>query len=311
MPSDTTTNTARVVEVLRRLGSADFDGTGELLAPDFVQEYPFPPTPEVPERIEGAAPFLAFVRAGMGSFDPYAYRVVSLWQTDVADTVICEYTSHTRLVATGTPYSNRYLGIFRFRDDGQLVLWREFINPVTISDLFARAAADGAAAAPRAPLITQSYIEVMNLVYAYPECIDAGDFEGVGRLFEHATVEMGPGNVLVGAAEVQASFERWTRRYPDDGTPHTRHTITNPIVAIDEDAGHGVGALLHPRAAAHRHVPPPTGVGQPLRGPPRAGGRHVALRAPPGLGPHAGRHQPPPDGRARRHGLTGRATVRA
>ena len=162
---------------------------------------------------------------------------MSLWQTDVADTVICEYTSHTRLLATGTPYSNRYLGIFRFRDDGRLALWREFINPVTISDRFARAAADSAAAAPRAPVVTQSYMDVMNLVYAYPECIDAGDFEGVGRLFEHATVEMGPGNVLVGAAEVQASFERWTRRYPDDGTPHTRHTITNPIVTIDEDAG--------------------------------------------------------------------------
>jgi uncharacterized protein len=129
---------ALVEEVLRRLGRADFDGTAELLAPDFVQEYPYPPTPEVPERIEGAAPFLAFVQAGMGAFDPYAYRVVAMYPTTDPTTVLCEYTSHTRLVATGTPYSNRYLGIFRFRDDGKLALWREFVNPVVIADLFAR-----------------------------------------------------------------------------------------------------------------------------------------------------------------------------
>jgi ketosteroid isomerase-like protein len=139
VPTQETENTRRVVEVLRRLGSADFDGTAELLDPAFVQEYPYPPTPEVPHRIEGRAPFLEFVRGGMSSFDPYRYRVVDLWQTTDDDTVVCEYTSHTRLLATGTPYSNHYLGVFRFGADGKLLLWREFVNPVTIAELFARA----------------------------------------------------------------------------------------------------------------------------------------------------------------------------
>ncbi len=51
---------------------------------------------------------------------------------------------------------------------------------------------------------------------------------------------MGSGQVLRGAAEVQASFDTWTRRYDDDGTPHTRHCVTNPIVEIDEVAGTAV-----------------------------------------------------------------------
>jgi len=85
--------------------------------------------------------------------------------------------------------------------------------------------------------VSQSYVDVMNEVYSYPDRIDAGDFEGVGRVLAHATVDMGNGLVLRGAAEIQASFEQWTRRLPDDGTPHTRHCITNPIVEIDEDAG--------------------------------------------------------------------------
>ncbi len=85
-------------------------------------------------------------------------------------------------------------------------------------------------------VITESYIEIMNLVYAYPECIDGGDFAGIGALFADAVIEMGD-EQIAGAAEIQAYFERWTRRYPDDGTPHTRHCITNPVVSIDEAAG--------------------------------------------------------------------------
>ena len=90
--------------------------------------------------------------------------------------------------------------------------------------------------------ITTSYIEILNLVYRYPELIDAGDFAGVGEMFKDATLVFeGPGgkvaSEVTGSAAVQASFEQNTRRYPDDGTPHTRHVITNPIVEIDEEAG--------------------------------------------------------------------------
>jgi hypothetical protein len=92
---------------------------------------------------------------------------------------------------------------------------------------------------------TTSYVEILNLVHRYPELIDAGDFAAVGEMFKDATLVFeGPdGSVaseMRGAAEVQASYEQNTRRYPDDGTPHTRHVITNPIVEIDEEAGTAV-----------------------------------------------------------------------
>jgi ketosteroid isomerase-like protein len=88
--------------------------------------------------------------------------------------------------------------------------------------------------------ITESYIEIMNLVYAYPERIDSGDFAGVGELFADAVFETAGGTPLVGSKAVQESFEHWTRRYPDDGTPKTRHCIHNPIVEIDEANGSAV-----------------------------------------------------------------------
>lgn len=92
-----------------------------------------------------------------------------------------------------------------------------------------------------------SYRDILNLVYRYPELIDAGDFEGVGELFAEATVvfEANMGQEVVtmelhGKEEVRRNFESTTRRFPDDGTPHTRHVVTNPIVEIDEEAGTAV-----------------------------------------------------------------------
>jgi SnoaL-like domain len=88
-----------------------------------------------------------------------------------------------------------------------------------------------------------SYVEILNLVHSYPELIDSGDFAGVGELFRDATLVFeGPdgsaANEASGSAAVRAVFERSVRLYPDDGTPHTRHVISNPIVEIDEPAGH-------------------------------------------------------------------------
>jgi len=82
-----------------------------------------------------------------------------------------------------------------------------------------------------------SHIQVANLVYRYAELIDNGDFAGIGELFADATIETGEGVVYRGRDEIREMYEQWTRRYPDNGTPHTRHVTTNPILEVDEEAG--------------------------------------------------------------------------
>jgi ketosteroid isomerase-like protein len=76
---------------------------------------------------------------------------------------------------------------------------------------------------------------VAKVLYIYAERIDAGDFEGVGDLFAEAviTFEESPGRVVRGRDEARQMYEQFTRRYPDNGTPHTRHMITNVIVDVD------------------------------------------------------------------------------
>ncbi len=76
---------------------------------------------------------------------------------------------------------------------------------------------------------------VTNLVHTYAERIDAGDFAGVGDLLAHATMSFeGFGDSVSGRDDIEALYTRTTRRY-EDGTPRTKHVMTNVIVEPGAD----------------------------------------------------------------------------
>ena len=79
--------------------------------------------------------------------------------------------------------------------------------------------------------------EIENLLYEYQARIDAGDLVGMAALFEHAVVRADTVDTAwSGAEEVLGMFSQIMRIY-DDGSPHTTHTTTNPIIHVDEEAG--------------------------------------------------------------------------
>jgi 3-phenylpropionate/cinnamic acid dioxygenase small subunit len=79
---------------------------------------------------------------------------------------------------------------------------------------------------------------ITRLIYTYAERIDAGDFAGLGELFAHATLTFeGYGDAVSGAGAIQALYTRSTRRY-EDGTPRTKHVMTNVIVDVADDGEH-------------------------------------------------------------------------
>jgi ketosteroid isomerase-like protein len=83
-----------------------------------------------------------------------------------------------------------------------------------------------------------AHAQIQNLLFMYAERVDTGDFAGVGEIFAHAVITVeGSQNATHGAKNIQRMYEEWTRRYPDDGTPHTKHVTTNLIIEVDEDAG--------------------------------------------------------------------------
>ncbi len=79
-------------------------------------------------------------------------------------------------------------------------------------------------------------LSIANLIYTYAERIDAGDFSGVGELFEHATLTFeGYEDAVRGKEATESLYNRTTRRY-EDGTPRTKHVVTNVMVEVDADA---------------------------------------------------------------------------
>ena len=88
--------------------------------------------------------------------------------------------------------------------------------------------------------MTDSALEITNLIYSYAELLDGGDLDGVAALFTHGRicgVEDGPPEtVFAGPARVREMYEMATRLY-EDGTPKTHHNTTNVQLHVDDDAG--------------------------------------------------------------------------
>ena len=71
-------------------------------------------------------------------------------------------------------------------------------------------------------------LAITELLYRYAELIDAGDFDGIGRLLARGSFAG-----VAGAEAIAKLFGATTRRYPKHGnTPRTRHLVLNPIVEI-------------------------------------------------------------------------------
>lgn len=81
------------------------------------------------------------------------------------------------------------------------------------------------------------YRAIENLLYRYAEHIDNGDLEGVAGLFSKGriTAAVMP-EPAVGEAAVLSMYRGSTRLYPDDGTPHTQHVVSNPIIELEPGA---------------------------------------------------------------------------
>lgn len=78
---------------------------------------------------------------------------------------------------------------------------------------------------------------VESLLHEYARRVDAGDFDGVGELFAHATFrsETGEGTATLTGRDEVADTMRSMVRVGDDGTPGTKHIVTNITVEVDGD----------------------------------------------------------------------------
>jgi 3-phenylpropionate/cinnamic acid dioxygenase small subunit len=83
-----------------------------------------------------------------------------------------------------------------------------------------------------------SYRAIENLIAAYAELVDDGEFARLGALLADATFT-GSGRAISGQAAIEKMFRDMIIVY-DDGTPRTKHVPTNIAIEIHEDTGTAV-----------------------------------------------------------------------
>ena len=76
-------------------------------------------------------------------------------------------------------------------------------------------------------------LDIPNLLYLYADLFDAGRLEEAARLFDHGCITVG-GRDIVGAAAIAELWRGFVIIY-DDGTPRTRHLVTNPLITLSND----------------------------------------------------------------------------
>ncbi len=78
--------------------------------------------------------------------------------------------------------------------------------------------------------------EISDLICAYAERMDQGDFAGVGALFEHASYGAADAPPMHGASAVGKILRELVILY-EDGTPRTKHVTTNLRIEPGDDEG--------------------------------------------------------------------------
>ncbi|MEM8937357.1 MAG: nuclear transport factor 2 family protein [Pseudomonadota bacterium] len=78
--------------------------------------------------------------------------------------------------------------------------------------------------------------EIMKLLNRYCHAIDTGNFDDFVDLFDKASWTTPGAPVFKGREEITKEVVGRIKRY-EDGTPKTKHVMTNVELDIDEDAG--------------------------------------------------------------------------
>ncbi|WP_433430475.1 nuclear transport factor 2 family protein [Nonomuraea sp. CA-141351] len=121
----------KVVEEIMRAGlTGDHERFVELMAPDGLIEWPYRPD-GVPGELRGREAIRAFLAANSRLIAFHEYTDVEMHETLDPEVVIVEYVAHGTVTATGEPFEQRPLAVFRVRD-GQVVSYRDYINPLPL-----------------------------------------------------------------------------------------------------------------------------------------------------------------------------------
>lgn len=124
--------------VLRRLfahiNSRDFDAALELLGDEFVWEMPYaPPALPAPFDRKRAEKLLRGFPSVFAQ--GLTFHDVDITRMRDADCFLAEYRGEAVMAATGQPYRNRYVAIFKLANQ-RIIAWREYFDSAEANRAF-------------------------------------------------------------------------------------------------------------------------------------------------------------------------------
>lgn len=127
---------ARVLAFYSALMAKDFDRWAGLFAPDARQENPFMPAAEgLAAGFDGRERIVFHYRTALQNRRDLVFDIHAIHETEDPDCVIVEVAGRSEVPETGRIYDQRYIWLFRYRD-GQIVLMREYFNPLVFEAAF-------------------------------------------------------------------------------------------------------------------------------------------------------------------------------
>ena len=118
------------LEVLQSVfdSMGDADAVVAHYTDDYVMELPYA-HPDGPDLTEGKE---AVRERLVGAFKVFRFslQITEVYPCVDPDLLIAEYVSEGEVIPTGRSYSNRYIGLWRFRN-GKVCFTREYLNPET------------------------------------------------------------------------------------------------------------------------------------------------------------------------------------
>jgi ketosteroid isomerase-like protein len=120
----------RALDLLLRHDMAAFAG---LWAEDGVLEFPFA-QPGSPQRIEGRLAVQEYLRDYPDLLDVREIPERAVHRTEDPEVVVVEFTVDGAVVATGKPYTMRYIAVITVRD-GEIRHYRDYWSPAAAAEI--------------------------------------------------------------------------------------------------------------------------------------------------------------------------------
>jgi ketosteroid isomerase-like protein len=210
-------------EFFAALAAADIPRFLRVWAADGVQEMPYSPG-AFPKRLEGRAAIEKQYGPLPTAYTGMRFPLRRLVATEEPGVVLAEYDGSIGLKSGGR-YDNRYVGVFKFNDEGKLAHYTEYFDPLTLINGFPGAAE---AAMPDEQ-------RIQRMVAGMAQASDARDWKTIRETFA-AEVNFDYTSVAGGqparlkAEDIVTGWTQGLGRYKQ-----TKHHFSVPTVKVDGD----------------------------------------------------------------------------